>query len=416
MKLPWNSSSKNLIQLFQATEKPTVNQMVSLISEFFGKAVSGEVRQMGIDSRDHELLLYRETMTELAALLRNQYHLWENWTRKEVDRRIPDIVTATDWKLRIPGYRYSREETGTLGKQGMAIIRALPESLSVCLKDRKETVRKTLVRKYATKTEDAQAVSERTLRCVITLKRHQGWGKNTIFTWSKDRELNLKYTLVETYLYEQLALYSFVFKEDNRAVFMEDIRYKLKQYLINKLSSHHQRAEIAEEIIQEILISFFDKKAGYAAHPEKFYVDTRLHTYFIKLIKDSRKLRKYQGEVDDNTEDLPFDEQFFSRQGHEVSASEIMEILHQCRLLLDDSCREFFELRYSENFAEPLNYEAMADILDQTPKKVEKLAGKCNETLKTSIIEKSIEKGIVLKKSWTTTKKKDLSAPQEPEN
>ena len=292
MRLPWNRSPQNLKELLAITSQAQPAKVLERVKEVFGKVVAETIIAMNLAIIDQDDL-NQDTMAELNLLLMSRFEDWDLLKESDVKSFIPDLVKAVHWKLRVKGYVYTSEATEILAREGMKFLPALESVLEGFLKDRQLTMRKSMVQNYIKSASDSEEVMVRTLRCLVTSLRHKERIRETIFIWNNNYQLGLKDYILEVYLYEQLALYTYLFKDEKRALFLEEIRISLGKYVKN-LVSGRDRDMIVKDIVQDIFVAFLDKKELYAKSHKPFFIDTRLTYYFKKLERDKKIIHTYR--------------------------------------------------------------------------------------------------------------------------
>lgn len=390
MRLPWNRSPQNLKELLAITSQAQPAKVLERVKEVFGKVVAETIIAMNLAIIDQDDL-NQDTLAELNLLLISRFEDWDLLKESDVKSFIPDLVKAVHWKLRVKGYVYTSEATEILAREGMKFLPALESVLEGFLKDRQLTMRKLMVQNYIKSASDSEEVMVRTLRCLVTSLRHKERIRETIFIWNNNYQLGLKDYILEVYLYEQLALYTYLFKDEKRALFLEEIRISLGKYVKN-LVSGRDRDMIVKDIVQDIFVAFLDKKELYAKSHKQFFIDTRLTYYFKKLERDKKIIHTYRNKNFENI-DIQFLERDFAEEEENEFPEELIRILNHCLRSLKLNCQEIINKRRFGDYSETISLADVASMLNRPYKTLEKLSPICDGQLQDCVIGHSKQKG-----------------------
>jgi len=397
MRLPWNRRSENLTELLGGfPSKPLPAKLLGHVVAAFGTSVAAHIRKIKLRP-DREEELNREVFVELTSLLLDKYHDWNKLKLSDVQNLIPDVIMATRWKLRINGFEYP-ETTGQLAREGMAVLPGLKEMLNNFLKDKSDTIRKSLVQNYINTTRDVESVTERALRCQIAYLRHNAINRQTILMWNENYQLGLKGRSLEVYLNEQLALYTYFFKGETKAVFLNEIRIRLREY-VNARISGRARDLVEKDIIQDIFMAFFNEKKVHSKSPEQFFVDKSLRSYFVSLERDKKIIAKYRTEYQARP-DILFVEDTWVEEKEEGFSDELLVILKTCLKKLNKNCRDMIDKRIFGDYSDSISLADVASLLDVPYKTLEKQASVCYQQLRECVISNSKQRGFRLKTIW----------------
>lgn len=390
MRLPWNRSPQNLKELLGITSQALPAKVLERIKEVFGKVIAETIMTLHLPVIDQDDL-NQDTLAELNSLLMSRFEDWDLLKESDVKSFVPDLVKAVHWKLRVKGYVYTSEATEVLARDGMKFLTALQSVPEGFLQDKQATMRKLLVQKYIENTSDSEVVMIRTLRCLVTSLRHKERIRETIFIWNKNYQLGLKDYILEVYLYEQLALYAYLFKDEKRAFFLEEIRISLGKYVKNLISGP-DRDMIAKDIVQDIFVAFLDKKDLYTKSNKPFFIDTRLTYYFKKLERDKKIIHKYRIKYLENS-DIQFHEVDFVEEEENEFPEELIRILNHCLRSLKINCQEIINKRRFGDYSETISLADVANMLNRPYKTLEKLSPICDGQLQDCVIGHSKQKG-----------------------
>ena len=397
MRLPWDRKSENLSELPGFSPKPSPPEAFDSLVAVFWKIVASNTRKLKL-AQEKEDELNREVFVELTSLLLEKYPGWSNLKRSDVEHLIPELVKATHWKLRIKAYAYP-ETTAQLARDGMAVLPVLKKMLNNFLNDKADTTRKSLVKNYIHTTQDAESVTERALRCLIAYLRHTAINRQTIFYWDENYQLGIKSRNLETYLNEQLSLYTYFFKGETKAAFLDEIRIVLRKYVNSRISGR-ARDLVEKDIVQDIFMAFFNEKKVHGNSPDQFFVDKRLTSYFIGLERDKKIIDKYREEYQAKP-DIQFAEDTWTEEEEQGFSDELLIILRTCLRKLSESCREVIDKKIFGDYSDSISLVDLASLLDIPYRTLEKQASICYRQLRDCVILNSKLRGFRLKTIWT---------------
>jgi hypothetical protein len=297
MQYPRILKSPNLTRVFGSWQENEGNTWQERVSEVFGmtislnveKTYSGEAATCTINPLEWQVL------EELSNILRNSRSNWKYWTVELVEKAIPKLVKACVWKNGILSEQtYLRDVVNEYAETGVELLSGLSEYFDRYSRDGRPSTRKHLVRKYLEAPYmdgDSTAILKRALRCFVTLRINRKLRGELIFKFCPDLTLSLRSQTFDKYLYEQLCLYIYLFRNAEEAHFFLERRQQLINFTSARLPDDHE--DLAETIVGETFDYLIKRRNCYNKMPENVWIDTSLDTYFIGNILSSKRIQRF---------------------------------------------------------------------------------------------------------------------------
>lgn len=296
MQYPRILKSPNLTRVFGSWDGDAQSWQ-KRVNEVFGMAIALNVERAGTTS----LLtcsidpLEWQVLEELSNILRSSRTNWKYWTVELVEKTIPKLVKACIWKNSILSEQsYLRDVVNAHAAEGVELLSGLSDYFTLYSKDPKPSTRKHLVSKYleAPYTEgDSKAVLLRALRCFVTLRISRKPKSDLIFKFTPDLRISLLGKTFDKYLYEQLCLFVYLFRNSEEAHFFLERRQQLINFVSSRLPDRHE--DLAESIVGETFEYLIRRRDTYCQSPDQIWIDTSLDTFFIGNILSSKRIQRF---------------------------------------------------------------------------------------------------------------------------
>lgn len=297
MQYPRIVKSPSLTRVFGSWKEGNSQFWLERVNEVFGTAISVNVEGAFPESiavcRVNPLEW--QVLEELGNILICSRNNWKYWTVELVEKTIPKLVEACIWKNEILSEQsYYRDVVNNYAVRGLEILTGLSDYLTLYSNDRKPSTRRTLVRKYLEPPYtggDSRAVLIRALRCFITFRISRKPKSELVFKFGPDLRLSLWGRTFNKYLYEQLCLYIYLFKNQEEAHFFIEHRQQLINFVSARLPDYHE--DLAEVIVGETFDYLIKRRNCYSESQENIWIDTGLDTYFIGNILSSKRIQRF---------------------------------------------------------------------------------------------------------------------------
>ncbi|GAA4439285.1 hypothetical protein GCM10023091_21240 [Ravibacter arvi] len=300
MQYPRIFKSPNLTRVFGAWQEEDLKYWHHRVGEIFGRTIS-----VCVEATDENELpagcrinpLEWQVLDELCNILRCSRSSWRFWTVELVEKAIPDLVKACIWKnaiLQEP--TYYRDVVNRYAEEGLGFLKGLTDYFTRYSQDQKASTRRHLVNRYlaAPYTDgDAHAILIRALRCFVTLRVNRKSKQEYLFRFTPDLRLSLWGRVFDKYLYEQLCLYIYLFRNQEEAHFFLERRQQLVNFVSTRLPPNHE--DLAEVIVGETFDYLIKRRNAYSKVPDEIWIDTGLDTFFIGNILSSKRIQRFWG-------------------------------------------------------------------------------------------------------------------------
>ncbi len=290
---------------------------------------------------------------------------------------IAELAESCRWKKRLPGLPIT--EAAALSEQWLPGIEA--EMMQLMAKPVTATEPPTRIRRHLgllSATVDYPAIARRTLRAVIAYAQ-----KNDVSLFRLvGRRVVLDPALVLRYLPEQIALYVYLFKNQEDATFIVDALAKVSYWIQRQLDGREvvivNREQAVQDLVNDVAESFVRKYNAQRAWPTAFFLDATLTTYFVGFVKRQRgvytlilghqptaDVEIIADETEDNTDgDYPVDAPDTDDHYDPISTDDTdgfsakqRQIVDYCKTRLKPDCEQLVKLRFNDNYAAETAFE-----------------------------------------------------------
>lgn len=380
MRLLWNRSFKNLRQILDLKEPVSVAGLEARLRLCYGDFISNSIldRSLGID----QILFFNHTLGELTGLLFDRRAEWDRLKGADMTVLIEDLLSAVQWKMQIKGYIYSGERTAVLARQGLGVLPGLKDSLHNFGRDATGSLRRRLYQTYMLTDNDIEQVTQRALRCVVTYYRHRI--PEDIFAWNESFELTLKGDILDTYLFEQLSLFTHFFRGEKGEVLLATARQELANHF-RKFIYGPERAEYVNDIVQETFKVFYEE---FALKKEHFFVDARLK-YFLRRLERNRKILNNYLRQDDLDEKIRLLEQAAEVEQESEFPSELIDIVRACLNKLSQECQKVIRTRKFGDYADTISVSDLSTLLQMDFQVLRSVVRRCDNDMESCVITQS---------------------------
>lgn len=297
MQYPRIFKSPSLTRVFGSWQGSDVQTWQERVNEIFGMAVSLSVERTAVTGNSACTInpLEWQVLEELSNILRCSRSNWKYWTVELVEKTIPKLVKACIWKNEILSEQaYYRDVVNRYATEGLDFLTGLSDYFTMYANDQKPSTRRHLVSKYleAPYMEgDSRAVLIRALRCFVTYRINKKPKSELIFKFGPDLSISLWGRVFDKYLYEQLCLYIYLFRNSEEAHFFLERRQQLINFVSARLPDHHD--DLAEVIVGETFDYLIKRRNFYSELPDEIWIDTSLDTFFIGNILSSKRIQRF---------------------------------------------------------------------------------------------------------------------------
>lgn len=298
MRYPRILKSPSLTSVFN-TEHPHEGYLwQQRVNEIFGAKIALHVESATSTHFSSCVInpLEKTVLEELSNILQHSKSSWKFWTVELVEKTIPKLVRACIWKNDILSEStYYRDTVAKHAAEGIEILSGLPEYFMTFANDSKKSTRSHLVNKYleAPYSEgDSKAIIIRALRCFVTYRINKKNKSELLFKFCPDLSLSIRAKFIDKYLYEQLCLYIYLFRNPEEAHFFLERRQQLVNFVSARLPNNHE--EIAEVIVGETFDYLIKRRNTYNRQPDEIWMDTSLDTFFIGNILSSKRIQRFR--------------------------------------------------------------------------------------------------------------------------
>ena len=370
MQYPRIVKSLNLNRVFENLPYRSADHWLACVNQVFGAAVAAHVDNVTPKNLSTCTInpLEWQVMEELGNILNASKNYWKFWTVELIERAIPKLVQACIWKNNILSeHSYLRDTVNRYATDGLEILSGLSDYLLLYSNDKKPSTRKALVTKYLEppyQDGDARAILIRALRCFVTYRISKKTKSELLFKFTPDLRISLWGRTINKYLYEQLCLYIYLFRNPQEGHFFIEHRQQLINFVSARLPDDHQ--DLAEVIVGETFDYLIKRRNCYCATQDTVWIDTSLDTYFIGHILSSKRIQRFwekrrkleaSRNIYGSEEDYPEDwitvrPKYRETYEHSVQAAEPNE---RAKLLkyyinrLDMPCKTYFQWEYFGN-------------------------------------------------------------------
>jgi DNA-directed RNA polymerase specialized sigma24 family protein len=247
--------------------------------------------------------------------------------------------------------------------------------------------------------KDKNIIVARTLRAIIPFLTNKT--KFNFFQLTPSYQLTLQEGLVGKYLYEQTALYVYMFIDQREGGFLEDAWNYVRRHVQGRLrkSSIPDYEQVAQDVVQDAMNLFLKKRNEYAKRPEGFFIDQRIESYFVGLIRSyklitacfrkNRKTVYFGEEIEEKL--LGTD----NAHGDSLNESETLSrIVRSCVNDQKEKCRALLLTRYWSAFSQPLSYREIVSEADVALRTIERQMPGCEAALRACIVYKTSMQGL----------------------
>lgn len=384
MRLPWSGSSQNLKKIIGIDSQVSSVQLLARLETLYKDLIAETILHLNLSADPGKLLT--ETLSELTSLLLSSTQEWGRLRNPDMAVLINNLVKAVDWKLGIKGFVYTSERTASLAQQGLVALPALKNVLNDFASDKKQTSRRHLYERYMNTEKDRQAVIERSLRCLIT-----NWRRNitaTIFAWNESFQLVFKDDVLDTYLFEQMVLYTHFFKGEKGEIFLATARQELASH-VRKFIYGPERDQYVNDIVQETFKVFYEE---YSKNREHFFVDMRLK-YFLRRLERNRKILNDYLPVEQLDEKIRELEHAAEPEKEREFPEELTEIVKLCMDKLSQECQQIIRTRKFGDYADTISVADLSLILKMDFQVMKSRVRRCDSDLEYCIVDNSARQG-----------------------
>lgn len=298
MQYPRILKSPNLTRVFGPSRDVDSTLWQERVNTIFGMTIALNVEKLSDQNPSGCCInpLEWQVLDELSNMLRCSRSNWKYWTVELVEKAIPKLVKACIWKNDILSENaYYRDVVHRYATDGFGLLPGLSEYLALFANDAKQSTRRHLVNKYleAPYTDhDSQAILTRALRCFITYRISRKPKAELIFKFCPDLTLSIWGKFFDKYLYEQLCLFIYLFRNPEEAHFFLERKQQLINFVSARLPTHHE--DQAEVIVGETFDYLIRRRNSYNQTPDKIWMDTSLDTFFIGNILGSKRIQRFR--------------------------------------------------------------------------------------------------------------------------
>jgi len=383
-------SLKNLLSQISPQDTAALKKEVR---NLFGQVIEDEINKIKPKSWLSVPELFDTALAELTQIIEINRPAWFALeTDILIAQTIPSLVKACQWKLYLP--TYSSEESR---KKGAFLATNLLFHLEKYNEDATPTRRKRLIGYLSEK--DKNIIVARTLRAIIPFLTNKT--KFNFFQLTPSYQLTLQEGLVGKYLYEQTALYVYMFIDQREGGFLEDAWNYVRRHVQGRLrkSSIPDYEQVAQDVVQDAMNLFLKKRNEYAKRPEGFFIDQRIESYFVGLIRSyklitacfrkNRKTVYFGEEIEEKL--LGTD----NAHGDSLNESETLSrIVRSCVNDQIEKCRALLLTRYWSAFSQPLSYREIVSEADVALRTIERQMPGCEADLRACIVYKTSMQGL----------------------
>lgn len=250
--------------------------------------------------------------------------------------------------------------------------------------------------------KDQQAVAYRTLRTFLAFLNHQPAIESKALFWLRDGRVQLRFSLLREYLFEQIAFRVYMFHTASEASFIEESLSDVKNWVRARVAERTkgigpELEDGINDIVSTVKLEFITKCQRKKSDPEAFYLDSSLATFLIGFVKRKRAIDKLLGEQqqevkDDeqavqeanpendfiDTDELPDDTYFFDAPD---PWEDQRNILRRCLQLLEEKCRDLIMRHFNDSFSSTIPFKTLALELNESAKSLESRYHNCMEKL-----------------------------------
>lgn len=363
------------------------------VADLFKENIDEKIRKTGLSSVVSHQDLFQTTLAELTNILDTNRSQWPKWYKSTINEWIGDLVVACHWKLQLPTWNIEESQ-----KNSFFLI----QGLLFYVESQPPVHQRKLVAKLDKNNKEAIAV--RVLRAVLPslkTKNHP-----TLFQLIPSHGITLQKNLINNYLAEQIPLYVYMFIDEGEGDFLKEIQSYLKHYVQKGLKNSFipSYEGMVKDVVQDAMKIFIEKRNYYSQHPDEFYVDKRLGSYFIGLMRRYKLLSTYfkkhnktdfiDEEMEDEILSNNINENEYGGGSHENE--EISIIVKGCFNTLEEQCRELLKTRYLLDFSQALSHQDIESRTGVPLRTIERRMPKCEEILRTCIIDKASQQGLRL--------------------
>jgi hypothetical protein len=299
MQYPRIPKSPSLTQVFGSCKLEDSRLWHERVNEIFGGTIATSVELVISPSPLSTCSinpLEWQVLEELSNMLRCSRSNWKFWTLELIQKAIPKLVKACIWKNNILSENaYYRDVVKRYADEGFEILGGLPEYLTLFSNDKKPSTRRHLVNKYLEAPYmdgDSKAILTRALRCFITYRISKKPKTELTFKFCPDLSLSLWGKYFDKYLYEQLCLFIYLFRNPEEAHFFLERKQQLVNFVAGRLPENH--ADLAEVIVGETFDYLIKRRNTYCQTPDEVWMDTSLDTFFIGNILSSKRIQRFR--------------------------------------------------------------------------------------------------------------------------
>lgn len=335
------------------------------------------------------LALEEEILNELCHVigtlsLRNTYFV------RNFKQVIEQLARACYWKISVRNIRLREtnpEKTDELGQIWKPTIRRW---MAAYAPNRLALRNKRLLDLLNDREKDE--IASRLVRAVIAFYQKND---QPLFVLNHEN-LELGDTFRRMYLSDQIALYIYLFKDKEEALFILEAAAKNKQWVRQILTAYSdldgsELEKTASDIVSQVQIEFIQKYDRQIDPANPFYLDVQLTTFlqsFIKKKHDVEKALARMSErrgIDDQIDRLDDESgQDVPDRTPDENREEQLDVLNVClspKSELKPECRQLFVARYNNLYSEERSINDMTDQFGKTTRELHHLYDTCRELL-----------------------------------
>lgn len=363
------------------------------VADLFKENIEEKIRNMSLSSVVSHQNLLHTTLTELTNILDINRSQWPKWYESTINEWIGDLVMAAQWKLHLPTWNTEECRENSF---------FLTYSLLFYIENQPPIHQKRMIENL--NKSNKEAIARRILRAVLPFLKTKT--HFTFFQLIPSHGITLQKSLINDYLSEQIPLYVYMFIDEGEGNFLKEIQISLKRYVQNRLKNSDipSPEDMAKDVVQDAMKIFVERRRYYQQHPDEFYVDKRLKSYFIDLMRSYKLLITYfkkhnktdfiDEEIEDRILSNNTNENEYGGLNHENE--EISIIVKGCFNTLEEQCRELLKTRYLLDFSQVLSHQDIESRTGVPLRTIERRMPKCEEILRTCIIDKASQQGLRL--------------------